>query len=85
MHGYNGPVHISDGTFRSTGLESDFIKAASQVGWPEIQDLQSLDHNNGYERWLRYVSKEGKRQDTATVYVQDKLTDTKYPNLHVLV
>ncbi|KAM6508343.1 hypothetical protein FALCPG4_018216 [Fusarium falciforme] len=85
VHGHDGPVHISDGTFRSTGSESDFIKTASQVGWPEIQDLQSLDHNNGYERWLRSVSKEGKRQDTAAVYVHDKLTDTKYPNLHVLV
>ncbi|KAI8650033.1 hypothetical protein NCS56_01455000 [Fusarium sp. Ph1] len=85
VHGHDGPVHISDGTFRSTGSESDFIKAASQVGWPEIQDLQSLDHNDGYERWLRSVSKEGRRQDTATVYVHDKLIDTKYPNLHVLV
>ncbi|KAL5614160.1 hypothetical protein FOVSG1_003223 [Fusarium oxysporum f. sp. vasinfectum] len=84
-HGFSGPVQISDGTFRSTDSESDFIKAATEVGWPEINDLQTLNANNGVERWLRYVSKDGKRQDTATAYLHDKIDNSKYPNLHVLV
>lgn len=85
LHGDSGPVHISDGTFRSKVSEEDFIKAAAQVGWSEIQDLQDLDANNGVERWLRSVSKDGKRQDTARVYLHDKLNGDAYPNLHVLV
>lgn len=84
-HGFNGPVHISDGTYRSKNPESDFINGVSQVGWPEIHDLQTLDANNGVERWLRYVSKDGRRQDTATAYLHNKIDNKKYPNLHVLV
>ncbi|CAM1501413.1 Fc.00g105750.m01.CDS01, partial [Cosmosporella sp. VM-42] len=86
VHGYEGPVHVSDGTFRSQYSESEFIKATAQVGWPEISDLQSLDANDGVERWLRTVSPDGKRQDTARVYLHDKIEDgSDYPNLHILV
>ncbi|KAH7243896.1 hypothetical protein MRS44_017054 [Fusarium solani] len=84
VHGHDGPVHVSDGTFRSEYSENEFIKAAAQVGWPEIKDLQTLDANDGVERWLRTVSKDGKRQDTARVYLHDKLNGSDYPNLHVL-
>lgn len=66
--------------------ESDFIEAAEMVGWPEISDLQNLNTNNGFERWLRYVCKDGKRQDTAHRYLHPKLDDKeKYPNLNVIV
>ncbi|KAH7013660.1 GMC oxidoreductase-domain-containing protein [Ilyonectria destructans] len=85
VHGSDGPVHISSGTFRSTNSESDFIQAASQVGWPELDDLQALDANNGFQRWYRSVSPEGRRQDAATAYLHAKLNGDKYPNLHVLV
>ncbi|KAH6886980.1 GMC oxidoreductase-domain-containing protein [Thelonectria olida] len=84
-HGYDGPVHISDGTYRARDLQDDFIGATAKVGWSEIKDLQTLDTNNGIERWQRYVSKDGKRQDTAHTYVHEKLRSGKYPNLHVLV
>ena len=85
VHGFDGPIHVSDGTFRSKLSEEEFIKAAAEVGYPEIKDLQDLDANNGVERWLRYGSPEGKRQDTARVYLHDKLDNDKYSNLHVLV
>ncbi|KAH6981400.1 GMC oxidoreductase-domain-containing protein [Ilyonectria destructans] len=84
VHGHDGPVHMSDGIFRSEYSENEFIKAAAQVGWPEIKDLQTLDANNGVERWLCTVSKDGKRQDRARVYLHDKLNGGDYPNLHVL-
>ncbi|KAH6695058.1 alcohol oxidase [Plectosphaerella plurivora] len=85
VHGDSGPVHVSSGTFRSEAPENDFIQAAKQIGIQEIKDLQCLDANNGIERWLRTVSKDGKRQDTARVYLHDKLNGDSYPNLHVLV
>ena len=85
VHGDSGPVHVSDGTFRSRKAPDEFIKAAAEVGWPEIDDLQSLDANDGVSRWLRTVSKDGKRQDTARVYLHDKMDSPNYPNLHILV
>ncbi|KAI8722726.1 GMC-OxRdtase-N domain-containing protein [Fusarium sp. LHS14.1] len=85
LHGFDGPIHVSDGTFRNTKVEDDVLKAAAAVGWPEIKDLQDLDSNNGFERWLRYISPDGKRQDTARKYLHDKLEGNKYPNLHILV
>ncbi|KAM6508162.1 hypothetical protein FALCPG4_018049 [Fusarium falciforme] len=85
-HGTSGPVQISSGTFRSKNSERDFIQAAAQVGWPEHDDLQVLDANNGFQRWHRHVSPEGRRQDTATAYLHEKMNNqAKYPNLHVLI
>lgn len=77
---------MSNGTFRVSKTEDDFIAAAAKVGYCEIKDLQTLDANNGFERWLRYVCPQGKRQDTAHRYLHPKLQDSAtYPNLHVLV
>lgn len=56
------------------------------MGIPEIEDLQDLDANDGCSKWMRTVSKEGKRQDAAHVYLHPKLADeAAYPNLHVVV
>ncbi|RYP60040.1 hypothetical protein DL769_008297 [Monosporascus sp. CRB-8-3] len=84
-HGYAGEVHVSDGGYRGLTSENDFVAAMQQLGYPEIVDLQSLDANNGVERSNRYVSPEGRRQDTAHVYLHPRLRDGKHPNLHVLV
>ncbi|KAI1759523.1 GMC oxidoreductase [Hypoxylon sp. FL1150] len=84
-HGFDGPIHVSDGQFRSKRVEDDWLQAAQQVGYPEITDLQSLDTNNGFQRWLRYVTPDGKRSNTAHGYLHPRLRDGKHPNLHVLV
>jgi alcohol oxidase len=44
-----------------------------------------MDTNNGFSRWQRYISPDGKRQDTAHKYIHPKLQGGKHPNLHVLV
>ncbi|KAK8133111.1 GMC oxidoreductase [Apiospora kogelbergensis] len=85
VHGYDGPVHITDGGYRGES-EADFRTAAKSLGMRDFQDLQDLDSCDGYAPWLRTVSKEGKRQDAAHVYLHPKLQDgAKYPNLHVVV
>jgi len=85
-HGYDGPIHISDGGYRAKAAEGAFIHAAGEMGVREIEDLQNLDNNDGLQRWLRYVSPDGKRQDTAHRYLHPKLENEKqYSNLHVLV
>jgi alcohol oxidase len=85
VHGYDGPIHISDGGYRATRAEDEFLKVAASQGYPEILDLQDLKQNNGFSRWQRYVSPDGKRQDTAHKYLHPLLQDGKHPNLHVLL
>lgn len=63
----------------------DLFSAADSIGYPEIEDLQNFDDNNGFAVWLRTVSPEGRRQDTAHTFVHPLLQDGKHPNLHVLV
>ncbi|KAI2624525.1 GMC oxidoreductase [Xylaria nigripes] len=84
-HGFEGPMQISDGTYRVKRVEDAILKAAGVVGWSEIEDLQTLEHNNGFQRWKRYVTLEGKRADAAHMYLHPLLNDGKHPNLHVLV
>ncbi|KAI1207668.1 GMC oxidoreductase [Annulohypoxylon truncatum] len=84
-HGFDGPIQVSAGPFRSKRVEDEWLRAAEKFGYPEITDLQNLDTNNGFQRWLRYMSPEGKRSDTAHAYIHPKLRDGKHPNLHVLV
>lgn len=76
---------MSDGGYRALRPENDLIQATEKVGYPEIVDLQSLDDNNGVERWLRYSGLDGRRQDAAHRYLHPKLEEGKHPNLHVVV
>lgn len=46
--------------------------------------MQSLDANNCCERSLKYISPEGKRQDSAHTFLHPKLQDGEHSNLHVL-
>ncbi|KAF6827996.1 alcohol dehydrogenase [Colletotrichum musicola] len=84
-HGTTGPVHISSGGFRVPSAEDEILAAAKQKGYAEIRDLQNLEENDGYERWMRYVSPDGRRQDAAHTFLHPLLEDGKHPNLHVLV
>lgn len=85
MHGFNGPINVSGGTYRVNKSESDFIQAAQKVGYSEIEDLASLDANNGVTRALRYVGPDGIRQDAANRYIHPKVQSGKYPSLRVVV
>lgn len=76
---------MSDGTYRCKRFEDDILSAAEKIGYPELIDLQDLDTNNGFSRWLRYVSPDGRRQDAAHTYLHPRLEGGKHPNLHVLV
>ncbi|RYP58699.1 hypothetical protein DL771_011150 [Monosporascus sp. 5C6A] len=84
-HGHGGPIQVTGSRFRSFRLESDFINALGEVGWPELEDINNLDDVNGVMRALRYVGPDGRRQDTAHIYLHPRLQDGNHPNLHVLV
>ncbi|KAI0383470.1 putative alcohol oxidase [Hypomontagnella monticulosa] len=83
-HGYQGPIHVSDGPFRSMKAEDEFVAAMEEVGFPEAEDLQDFE-SVGVARGRKYVSPEGQRQDVAHTYLHPRLQDGKHPNLHVLV
>lgn len=61
------------------------LQAAEAVGYPEVEDLQNLENCNGFQRWLRTISPDGRRQDAAHTFVHPLLEDGAHPNLHVLV
>lgn len=85
LHGYDGPIHVSGGTWRGQAGEDNFITAAKKIGLSEVDDLQNLDNVNAASRSNRYVSPDGVRQDTAHKYLHPRLADGKHPNLHVVV
>ncbi|KAI4865970.1 GMC oxidoreductase-domain-containing protein [Hypoxylon rubiginosum] len=85
LHGHDGPIHVSAGTFRSERFSTDLLNSLGKAGWPEVEDVNTMDTVNRSMRALRYVSPEGKRQDTATIYLHPRLLDGKHPHLHVVV
>lgn len=85
VHGRDGPIQVSRGTYNSQRIEDDFIAAAEHVGWSEVPDLSDLDSINAIWRAKRFISPSGKRQDVATTYLHPRLRDGKHPNLNVLV
>lgn len=85
VHGHDGPIHVSRGTYSSARIENKFIASASKLGLREVPDLQDLESVNAVGRAQRFISPEGKRQDAATCYIHPRLEDGKHPNLHVLV
>jgi alcohol oxidase len=84
VHGYDGPIVVSEGTYRANRSTGDFIQAAGQVGYPEIEDLSALDYNNGVQPALHFIGTDGLRQDTASKYIHSKIRSGKYPGLRIL-
>jgi alcohol oxidase len=85
VHGYDGPIVVSEGTYRAHRSTQDFIQAAGQVGYPEVEDLSALDFNNGVQPALHFIGTDGLRQDTAFRYIHPKIQSGGYPGLNVLV
>ncbi|KAF3068910.1 Alcohol oxidase [Daldinia childiae] len=85
LHGTDGPIIVSSGSYRATRIEDDFLNALKTVGYPEVEDMNDLDSCNGAQRAMRYVAPDGLRQDVAHSYLHPRLRDGKHPNLHVLV
>ncbi|KAG6363359.1 hypothetical protein INS49_008456 [Diaporthe citri] len=81
IHGHEGPIHISRGTYNSPRIQDEFIAAAKNVGWLEVPDLSDLDSINAICRAKRFISPSGKRQDVVSTYLHPRLRDGKHPNL----
>ncbi|TAQ91129.1 hypothetical protein B7494_g575 [Chlorociboria aeruginascens] len=83
-HGYDGPIHVSDGGYRGKSEEL-FMDTVKKMGYKEIVDLQDFEDCGGFSKWSRYVSPDGKRQDSAHRYIHPLLQDGQHPNLHILL
>ncbi|KAK8085726.1 hypothetical protein PG997_006997 [Apiospora hydei] len=84
LHGHDGPIGVSDGTYISHRIVDEFAAAAEAMGWPKVDD-PGLGSVNAIWRLKKFIGPEGKRQDAATCYLHPRLRDGKHPNLHVLV
>ncbi|KAI0017932.1 putative alcohol oxidase [Xylariomycetidae sp. FL0641] len=85
VHGHDGPIHVSRGTWTSPKIQDECMAAAARLGWTEVDDISDLESVNALGRAYRFVSPEGKRQDAATCYLHPRLDDGKHPNLNVLL
>lgn len=85
MHGHDGPVDVSLGTYTSQRIDQEFIAAAEKLGWPEVPDAQDLESINTVSKMRRFISTNGKRQDSATCYLRPRLNNEEYNNLYVIV
>lgn len=47
LHGYDGPIHVSDGGYRGKS-EGQFLDTVKKMGHKEIADLQDLDSCGGF-------------------------------------
>ncbi|KAK0249716.1 hypothetical protein LTR29_005386 [Friedmanniomyces endolithicus] len=84
-HGNDGPLRVTNESFRMKKTEDDLLRAIEQLGFPIIDDLQDTAIGNlGFERQVKTVTTEGKRLDAATAYIHPLLNDGQHPNLHVL-
>jgi alcohol oxidase len=52
-HGYDGPIHISDGGYRGTS-ENQVIDTVKSMGYDTIVDLQDLDAVGGFSVSFSY-------------------------------
>ncbi|KAK8104595.1 FAD/NAD(P)-binding protein [Apiospora kogelbergensis] len=85
LHGHHGPIQVSDSTYKPHRIADEFATAVVKMGWSNVDDLSDLDSTNPVGRAKRFISPDGKRQDTVTCYLHPRLQDGKHPNLHVLV
>ena len=85
VHGYDGPIHISKGTYCPEGPQDDLFAAHESLGGKQTPDSQDFRSVGGFSRWLRYVDLDGKRQDAAHRYIHPLMCSGNYPNLHLLL
>lgn len=78
-HGYDGPIHISDGGYRGKS-ENEFLKTVQEMGHRNIVELQDFEECGGFAKWHRYVSPDGKRQDAAHRYIHPLMQEYAIPS-----
>ncbi|TQV90573.1 glucose-methanol-choline (gmc) oxidoreductase [Cordyceps javanica] len=83
-HGHAGPIQVSYGTHHPNMNHDDIFDAAESLGVPHVANLQDFEVGHGFEHWAKYISPDGKRQDTAHCYIHPLMKSGNYPNLHVL-
>lgn len=83
-HGSSGPVQVSNSAFHVEETRKQFIAAAGQKGFPLVADLQNLDTCNAVSENLRWISPEGRRQDSAHTYLFPRVNDQDQSTLRVL-
>ncbi|KAK2784411.1 hypothetical protein FQN52_008992 [Onygenales sp. PD_12] len=64
VHGYDGYINVSSGTYSHPHFQDDFFKACEQAGIKKVPDIQNLTTSHGVGRWNMYIDRNtGLRQD----------------------
>lgn len=82
-HGHGGPIQVSYGTHLPLLDNGDILDAAESLGIPRA-DVQDFQTGHGFNRWAKYISSDGKRQDAAHRYLHPVMKSGNCPNLHIL-
>ncbi|KAG9918669.1 alcohol oxidase, partial [Aureobasidium melanogenum] len=92
LHGHEGPMHVSNGTYFQEEAAQDVLKASIATGHEVTADAQDLHKDirglkgvGVFSKWAKYISPEGKRQDAAHAYIHPLMQSGGYPNLHLLL
>ncbi|KAK3989937.1 putative GMC oxidoreductase [Cladorrhinum sp. PSN332] len=72
VHGNDGPIQVSSGTFTSSRIQDQFISSAGKLGWPEIADLQALNGTTNVSRYL-HPKLHGGQYSNLDVLVQNQV------------
>ncbi|KAK4049052.1 hypothetical protein OIV83_004414 [Microbotryomycetes sp. JL201] len=83
LHGNSGPLHVSEGGYRSA-LADEFLEATKKCyDVPYTDDLQDFKTGHGVTKWQKWINpKTGRRSDAANGYVHPVVE--KQDNLHVI-
>ncbi|TVY19911.1 Alcohol oxidase [Lachnellula arida] len=100
-HGHEGPVHVSDGGYSGKSQDgfAETVEGMGYRMIEDLQDFDAVGglalvffffrvvaaSEIVRRRWARYVSPDGKRQDSAHRYIHPLLESKQYPNLHILL
>jgi hypothetical protein len=64
VHGFDGPLQVSDGGFRTPKVESDLLRAAESLGYAATEDMYDFQSVNVFSALHRWVSPDGSKCET---------------------
>ncbi|CAD0097278.1 unnamed protein product [Aureobasidium mustum] len=81
LHGHEGPVHVSNGTYFQEEAAQDVLNASIATGHEVTADAQDLHKDIRGLKGVGVFS----RQDAAHAYIHPLMQSGDYPNLHLLL
>ncbi len=62
VHGFDGPLQVSDGGFRTPEVENQLLRAAETLGYATTEDMYDFRSINAFTALHRWVSPDGSKR-----------------------